>query len=110
MRSNPESRCRPRTRSTRRPEAVSPSPTGVRVEPVGSVFGSSDMNVAVTSPDQADTAPSNTVGPVRVNSSQAPYIPVWTDTSGRLRFRTDATAGSFFINTWGWVDARGRFD
>lgn len=83
-------------------------PTGVKVQVLGSVFISSDANIAVSSPDQTDYAPGNTAGPVRTSGGQVPYLPVWTNTSAQLRFRMDITSGTFDINTMGWIDLRGR--
>jgi hypothetical protein len=87
-------------------------PLGIKTKLIGSLFASGiDVNIFVSSPDMADTAANNSVGWYRNGAAQViqmPGIPVWTNTSSQVRFRTDASTGAYAWNTWGWVDKRGR--
>jgi hypothetical protein len=87
-------------------------PLGIKTKMIGSIYTSGiDVNIFVSSPDMADTAANNAVGWYRngaVQVVQMPGIPVWTNTSSQVRFRTDASSGSYGWNTWGWVDPRGK--
>jgi len=87
-------------------------PTGIQVLAFGSGgVAAADNNLIITSPSQTDTAPGNSTGEYRNGSTsfvQAPMWPIQTNTSGQLRFRSDGTTGSFYFNTWGWIDTRGK--
>jgi len=89
-------------------------PLGIRVKAYGSFFISGgDNNIAITSPDQTDSAASNNLGPIRAGGAaatpiQMPYLPVYTNAASQIRVRSDSTNGSYQMNTWGWYDDLGR--
>ncbi|MGY4377160.1 hypothetical protein ACVWZR_007738 [Bradyrhizobium sp. i1.3.1] len=90
-------------------------PTGVKVE--AEIYGLG-VNTAqstvwmISSPDQSDTLPS-TGGPfsgiVAVGGANSGYSQiVRTNTSGQVRKRANVATTTIYINTFGWVDLRGR--
>lgn len=89
-------------------------PTGVKVSALIDYNGfkaATTVSFLVTSPDQADTAPS-TSGPfssfalngaVGYNSGA-----IRTNTSAQIRLRSDTASTNFNVMTRGWIDRRGR--
>ena len=88
-------------------------PVGVKVEAMveGFIFRSGTSALLLTSPDQADTAPT-TGGPATAvndaNVSGSFQRNVLTNTSGQIRARSSVAATSIWIATTGWIDRRGR--
>jgi len=97
-------------------------PSGIKVTAIGHVYLSStatDSVGVITSPDESDQAPSETVAPlgtVRADASaNAPGMEQFscrTNTSGQIRTRLSFSAGStdLRIATRGWIDYRGKGD
>ncbi|MET4176079.1 hypothetical protein ABIB99_007195 [Bradyrhizobium sp. LA6.1] len=90
-------------------------PTGIQVEV--EIYGLG-VNTAqstvwlISCPDQADTPPS-TGGPfsgiVAVGSANSGYSQiVRTNMSGQVRKRANVATTTIYINTFGWIDRRGR--
>jgi hypothetical protein len=93
-------------------------PTGVKVQALFNAYRNGvNPAIAISSPDEADQAPSLINPPlanlgVTTGSSGADVAEfrTRTDTSGRVRARSEADGTSFKIATRGWVDYRGRFE
>jgi hypothetical protein len=89
-------------------------PTGIKVNALISGLyshASASTVLLFTSPDQADTAPTTTVFSLIVNvaSANTSYAAnVRTNTSGQFRARASATSTTLWVNTFGWIDRRGR--
>ncbi len=89
-------------------------PTGVRVNAL--IFGlgvnaAAGTLWAITSPDQSDVLPSLSffTGIVGSNLVNVTYSQnVRTDTSAQVRRRASAATTTIYINTFGWIDTRGR--
>lgn len=91
-------------------------PTGIKVEAItqGLFQDTAAGAVAlITSPDQADTAPSVVgiftfiEGTAGVNNPYA-ELRTFTNTSGQVRARSSTTTSTLFMFTNGWVDSRGK--
>ena len=89
-------------------------PTGVQVEAKIQglyVSGTLASLFLITSPDQADTAPSLTDFSLIVplaNQNSSFDLRVRTNTSAQIRGRANVAASTFWCNTYGWIDHRGR--
>jgi hypothetical protein len=87
-------------------------PPGVQV--VAHVHGLVENPAAaqlfISSPDQTDTAPSNTVFTVYLNAgANMPFSArIRTDTLAQIRLRSSAATTFMWQNTFGWTDRRGR--
>jgi hypothetical protein len=91
-------------------------PSGVQVEGIftGLLSGGTAANIAITSPQQDNYAPTPgttlvtlAIGGTSVVSLNE--IRVRTDTSSQIRTRSSlASLSQFAVNTIGWVDTRGR--
>jgi hypothetical protein len=101
------------------------TPPGVRTE---GIFNLSEQNntgggggaaMLLSSPDVADTAPSNTASPlgtltfnVGTGTIGGVQVRVWTNATPQIRHRESVTSANLAIQvqTLGWVDPRGRFN
>lgn len=89
-------------------------PTGVQVSAM--IFGlgtnsAAGTTWAITSPDQTDTLPSTAFfsGIVGTASANMTYSQtVRTNTSAQIRKRASAATTWIYVNTFGWIDRRGR--
>lgn len=87
-------------------------PTGIKLRPlIRPVAGSNPGFITVTSPDEPDSAPTNTGNPLYDTGntgSDAPGVAadVLTNTSGQVYARADAASRTFRIVTRGWIDFR----
>ena len=94
-------------------------PTGVVVTAqlslqLGTISTNIDSKVLVTALTQADTDPASiyqvavrTAGDNRGYGSAATVL-VPTDTSAQVRYRRSGSSATFSLQTFGWVDTRGR--
>jgi len=95
-------------------------PAGIKVEAILGwlvYHASASRRVHVSSPDQADQAPSDTVSPlssgvVHDSGTIAPMVSararIRTNASGQIRARADAASTTFRVVVHGWIDRRGR--
>ncbi len=89
-------------------------PTGIKVAArLRILINSASANVStiITSPDESDQAPGNQAD-LTMQLANVPVtgtLLVRTDTSGRVRARASAASTSLMVNTYGWIDYRGRF-
>jgi hypothetical protein len=90
-------------------------PSGVQVNALVSVLffkTSAGSYLQITSPDQANVATVAGNAALYSVDSTHPGSALWsfrTDTSSQIRARCDgAGANSFYLNTRGWIDRRGR--
>jgi hypothetical protein len=89
-------------------------PSGIQVEArIQGLFtsGSAGSTILITSPDQLDTVPtlanfSLTVNTASFNGSYD--LRVRTDTSRNIRVRASVAGTTLWVNTYGWIDRRGR--
>lgn len=84
-------------------------PTGIQVLADVNLYLNNTVssNLIVSSPDQVDAAASNTYFSMFVTSTVPQMFLSGlyrTDTSGRLRIRTDSAASAVRVNTKGWFD------
>lgn len=90
-------------------------PSGIKVNAIlalRSVYSASSVNVLITSPDQADQAPTSTLATLAVSSAVAfasTMMNVRTNTSSQVRLRSSGTGATNTILTSGWVDPRGKW-
>lgn len=68
----------------------------------------------IQSPSETSAAPSATRGNVTANTAvtniAAPFtVDVTTDTSRRIRYSFDAASNDVALDTYGWLDTRGRY-
>lgn len=73
--------------------------------------GASQVYALVTSPDQANTAPTATLFDVSaLNYLSSTRLAVRTSTSSQIRYRLSASAATTtaLVTTHGWIDRRGR--
>jgi len=89
-------------------------PTGVVVRVIfsGAVsWVSNSMHILFTELAGTDTAPSGSLFDA-VEAADALIgayqVEIFTNTSAQIRWRTDSTAGTVYINTKGWLDLRGK--
>jgi hypothetical protein len=90
-------------------------PLGLKLEGLFSIIvsnGSANRVVIVTSPDQADVAPpggnNGSIVTQVTNNLVGVQLRVRTDTSARIRARSDAANTTLRVMTIGWIDTRGR--
>lgn len=83
-------------------------PIGIRVKAIVSVYVQSANTYMITSPDQADTAPTGSLFTHYGNTAAASINQLDTDTSAQIRARGQAASLPLFLNTMGWIDRRGR--
>jgi hypothetical protein len=88
-------------------------PTGVVVNALFSWFaspGGSGTNVLITSLQESDQAPSNQLSDIIYNAGvlTTQDFARLTDTSARISVRGSSAVGAFSINTYGWIDTRGK--
>jgi len=86
-------------------------PVGIRVHPIINIVytaTSGDVNLSVL--DQTDSAPTNNNTTLRgpgVMAGLSAAI-LWTNTLGQIRYRVDTASATVQINTFGWIDTRGK--
>lgn len=89
-------------------------PTGVQVNALASAlwfFSSAGNYLAITSPDVTSAAAGAANATFYSNGGTTPsagQINVRTNTSGQVRVRSEGAGGALYINTYGWIDRRGR--
>jgi hypothetical protein len=90
-------------------------PTGIQVNALftGRFDSTTAASVTLyTSPDESDQAPGGALASVVYYTSPASsvvgYMNVRTDTSARIRMRSNGTGATASIYTYGWIDDRGR--
>lgn len=88
-------------------------PIGIKVDALVCGFTSNSAGVAavlVSSPDQADTAPTSTVSTSLTDTAYSSSFQtmVRTNTSGQIRARSNRAATTFNLTTLGWIDTRGQ--
>lgn len=94
------------------------TPLGVKVLAIiaGTIVCPATANTFVlfSSPDTTDTAPAvnglATVGVGAANTYASLQATVRTDTSSQIRARSTNAATDVFVNTFGWLDRRGKDD
>lgn len=88
-------------------------PTGVQNEAVFCVFATQAPGTGAyglwTSPDQTNTAAGSSAFTTVVGAyNQTPVLRIRTNTSAQVQQRCDASGTGYGIDTYGWVDTRGK--
>lgn len=82
-------------------------PTGFSVRAIVAGGSANQILIGLTEPATTDTAISNVFFTIACGASGGGGInEVWTDTSGRIRYRI-SISGTLFVNTLGYFDPRG---